>query len=61
MYKRQAIEFSVVKDGSAGLAALQATRFDAVILDLTLPDMSGFEWLERVATETPMHLSLIHI
>ena len=53
LFKDTAIEFSVARDGGAGIAALVAERFDAVILDLTLPDMSGFAWLERVAAETP--------
>lgn len=55
LFKDLAIDFSIAKDGAAGLEAIQATRFDAVILDLTLPDMSGFAWLERVAAADPGH------
>jgi CheY-like chemotaxis protein len=53
LFKDTNIEFSRAHNGSEGLAAIAATRFDAVILDLMLPDMSGFEWLEQVAAATP--------
>jgi CheY-like chemotaxis protein len=53
LFKDTNIEFSLERNGRAGLAALGSTRFDAVILDLTLPDMSGFEWLDRAAVEMP--------
>jgi CheY-like chemotaxis protein/signal transduction histidine kinase len=53
LFKDTDIEFSQQRNGSAALAALRSTRFDAVILDLTLPDMSGFEWLDRAAVEMP--------
>jgi len=53
LFKDTDIEFNQQRNGSAALAALRSTRFDAVILDLTLPDMSGFEWLDRVAVEMP--------
>jgi DNA-binding response OmpR family regulator len=37
-----------VQDGAAGLAALQAEPFSAVVLDLGLPRMTGLEMLRRL-------------
>ncbi len=55
LFQNLPIELARARDGAEGLAALASSRFDAIILDLTLPDMSGFEWLERVAAEMPRH------
>ena len=35
-------------NGAAGLAALQADQFDYVLLDLSLPDMTGLDFLSAV-------------
>src|SRR4051812_45603543 len=35
-------------DGAAGLAALGAHSFDALLLDVMLPDLDGFELLKRL-------------
>ncbi|MHB1198469.1 MAG: response regulator [Polaromonas sp.] len=40
--------FSHAADGSSGLAALQASPPDLVILDLMLPDMDGLEVCRRI-------------
>ena len=41
-------EVEWVWEGSAALAVLKQARHDLVILDLNLPELSGFEVLQRV-------------
>ncbi len=59
-HQRQAIEallgqggVSVTSVATAGdaLAALQAATFDCMVVDLTLPDFSGYQLLERMAAD----------
>ena len=48
-------------DGVAGLAALRAGKFDCLLLDFNLPDMSGFVFLDAAAVvcERPYAVVLI--
>src|SRR6266849_2017236 len=46
------IDVSVVSTGSEALAAVSKEQFDCVVLDLRLPDMSGFDVLEQLR-DTP--------
>jgi PAS domain S-box-containing protein len=41
------LKLTAVETGGAALEQLKKQHFDMVILDLKLPDMSGFEWLEK--------------
>ncbi|WP_332876984.1 response regulator [Massilia sp. S19_KUP03_FR1] len=40
-----------VEDGKSALAALQQGHFDCMVLDLTLPDISGFDLLDQIGKE----------
>ncbi|XHS77967.1 HAMP domain-containing protein [Burkholderiaceae bacterium UC74_6] len=45
------IELQAVDSGEAALAALHAAPFDCVVLDLHLPDISGFDLMERLQAD----------
>jgi HAMP domain-containing protein/CheY-like chemotaxis protein/signal transduction histidine kinase len=47
------IDVSVVSTGTAALEAVSEEQFDCVVLDLRLPDMTGFELLEQLAQSKP--------
>jgi CheY-like chemotaxis protein/signal transduction histidine kinase/HAMP domain-containing protein len=45
------IEIELVDSGEQALEALRGQEWDCVVLDLKLPDMSGFDVLERLSEE----------
>ena len=42
------IHMVTVDTGAAAWSALESARFDCMVLDLTLPDISGFDLLDRI-------------
>jgi HAMP domain-containing protein/CheY-like chemotaxis protein/signal transduction histidine kinase len=42
------IHIVTVEDGKAALEALESQHFDCMVLDLTLPDISGFDLMDKI-------------
>jgi CheY-like chemotaxis protein/signal transduction histidine kinase len=49
LIRAENVEVTAVADGASALEALRQTSFDCMILDLELPDLTGFELLDRMA------------
>src|SRR6185369_13130380 len=45
------VETTVVSTGAQALAELRSHEFECLVLDLRLPDISGFELIERIQKE----------
>lgn len=48
LFDQKGVEITAVTSGEEALSALGERVYDCMILDLTLPDMTGFELLERL-------------
>ena len=48
LLKKKDIHITLAGTGNAGLKYTSDRTFDCVILDLQLPDMTGFEWLKKI-------------
>jgi adenylate cyclase len=59
---REGHQVAIAADGSAALARIAAEEFDLILLDLVMPEMSGFEVLRRIKTaEHTAHIPVIVI
>ena len=54
-------ECTVVNDGKEGLELIKTNPYDAIILDLAMPECDGYEILETLSKEEPEQLSKIII
>ncbi len=45
------VETTAVANGEDAIAALQSQQFDCMVLDLRLPDMTGFDLIEKIQHE----------
>ena len=61
MLKNKKIEIHCVNTGAEGLGRLRLQDYDCIILDLKLPDMTGFELLTRLEESKEAHIPPIII
>jgi len=60
--ERQGYEVTAVEDGHQALDALKENKIDLVLLDIMMPELSGYEVLERIkSTEATRHIPVIMI
>lgn len=53
------VDVTTASNGNEALAAIRAGRGEIVLLDLTMPDMDGYEVLERIREEQLKSLVIV--
>lgn len=54
--RRMKFEVDLAEDGAAGLEKVQQNgKFDLILLDLMMPRLNGYEFIERIAHDYPQH------
>lgn len=54
--KRLKFEVALAEDGAAGLEMLQGdSAYDLILLDLMMPRLNGYEFIEQVGLRHPQH------
>ena len=56
LIQNKGIEITTANTGNAAKEAIKSTPFDAIILDLNLPDISGFDLLKTLEKEEDIEL-----
>jgi two-component system response regulator MprA len=59
MLGRKGFAVDVAGDGRVAFDQISRNTYDAIVLDLMMPDVNGFELLERLTRESPMLLPRI--
>ncbi len=53
------MEVQIQADGNAGLELLRREAFDAIVLDIMLPDMDGFEVCRRIRADSDVPILML--
>lgn len=57
--KRMKFDVDLAEDGQAGLVLLQAGKYDLVLLDLMMPRMNGYEFIDHVSKDSSIRPHII--
>jgi CheY-like chemotaxis protein len=54
--RRMKFDVELAEDGAAGLEKVQQNgKFDLILLDLMMPRLNGYEFIERIGHDYPQH------
>lgn len=53
------VEIDVAEDGRAALEKLSGTKYDLLVLDYMMPELSGMEVLERLSAEMKERMPIL--
>ncbi len=53
-FSHDGYDVTIATDGQEALKVANSTKFDAILLDLIMPNMDGFTFLEQLKKKTPV-------
>ena len=58
-FKKEGYQVDVVEDGKAGLALIAATKYDLILFNYDLSDMSGERFAEEISQIRPASVLIV--